>query len=323
MPKAVRQRHARPRRRRSRTLPTAAGRPEAAQAPRTGAHADLAAGPLSALAAALALGCVFTPPPPLPEELAEAEAEARARGGAGEDPGSELAEGPTTGAEPDPEAEVDPSIYAKGDPPQLGMTPAEMRAYATAQGDPEEGNFTLTEALQGLPAGGTLVAVFHTNAGDMKCELYETLTPGTVANFVGLARGLRPTLEPDSDAWSTKAFYDNVIFHRVIPGFMIQGGDPTGTGRGETGYVIPDEFMEELRHDRAGILSMANRGPGSGSGQFFITLGPTPHLDGKHTIFGACDDAAVDVAEHIAAKRGPGNRPTDPQVIETLEIRRE
>ncbi|MBL4685220.1 MAG: peptidylprolyl isomerase [Nannocystaceae bacterium] len=198
-----------------------------------------------------------------------------------------------------------------------------MRAYATAQGDPEGGDFTLSEALAGLPGGGTLVALFHTNAGEMRCELFETLTPATVANFVGLARGLRPTLSEDGTEWTHKPFYDGGIFHRVIPGFMIQGGDPTGTGRGETGYVIVDEFMDELEHDKAGMLSMANRGAGSGSGQFFITLGPTPHLNGKHTIFGHCDDAAVDVAEHIAAKRGPNDRPTDPQVIESLEILRE
>lgn len=217
-------------------------------------------------------------------------------------------------------AEVDPSLFAKGDPPGVGMTVAEMKAYAIAQGDPEEGEFTLDEALVGLPGDGTLTAIFHTNAGDMSCELYETLAPTTVANFVGLARGLRPTQDPTSKEWIAQPFYDGVVFHRVIPGFMIQGGDRTGTGRGETGYVIADEFLDELDHSGPGVLSMANRGPGTGSGQFFITLGPTPHLNGKHTVFGACDEPAIDVAEHIAAKRGPGDRPTDPQVIETLEI---
>jgi len=197
-----------------------------------------------------------------------------------------------------------------------------MRAYATAQGDPVGGEFNLADALEGLPAGGTLFAVFHTNTGDMRCELFESAAPTTVANFVGLARGLRPALD-EQGAWTRKPFYDGVEFHRVIPGFMIQGGDPSGTGRGETGFVIPDEFSDELSHDRPGILSMANRGPGSGSGQFFITLGPTPHLNGKHTIFGACDEAAVDTAEHIAATRGPGDRPTDPQIIKTLEIVRQ
>jgi len=271
-------------------------------------------------------GCVFTPPPPLPEELAEMEASERARAEA-------LAGGeafdPETGKPIDPNAKPDAGgggeemVFAKGDPPPLGMDPDQMKAYATAQGDPEGGDFTLSEALAGLPAGGTLQAVFHTNAGDIRCELYETLTPTTVANFVGLARGLRPTLDPETDEWVRRPYYDDVIFHRVIPGFMIQGGDPTGTGRGETGYVIADEFLAELLHDRPGILSMANRGPGSGSGQFFITLAPTPHLDGKHSVFGACDDDGIDVAEHIAAKRGPGDRPSDPQIIETIEIVRQ
>lgn len=271
------------------------------------------------------LGCIFTVPPPLPEELAELEASERARAGGangGEvseaDPEADPAQNVTAG---NPDASEDPADYAKGDPPLGGMSPAQMRAYATAQGDPEEGDFTLDEALDGLEEAGTLTAIFHTNAGEMTCELFETLAPGTVANFVGLARGLRPARDADG-AWVAKPYFDGVVFHRVIPGFMIQGGDPTGTGHGEVGYVIPDEFSDALRHDRAGILSMANIGPGTGTTQFFITLGPTPHLDDKHAIFGACDDAAVDVAEHIAAKRGPGDRPTDPQVIERLEITR-
>jgi peptidyl-prolyl cis-trans isomerase A (cyclophilin A) len=106
----------------------------------------------------------------------------------------------------------------------------------------------------------------------------------------------------------------------VIPGFMIQGGDPTGTGRGNAGYVIPDEFSPAVRHDRAGMLSMANRGPGTGSAQFFITLGPTEHLDDKHTIFGRCTEETVKLAESIAATRGPGDRPMDPQIVDAMLI---
>lgn len=271
--------------------------------------------------AAWGAGCVFTPPPPLPEELAQAEAdEAQRREGiAGGTPTDPDAAG--EGGQPE-SGEAPTAEYAAGDEPDLGMTPAQMRAYATAQGDPEGGDFTLAEALEGLDASGRLVAILHTNAGDIECTLHEGDTPLTVANFVGLARGLRPTRDEDTGAWTKRPYYDGVEFHRVIPGFMIQGGDPSGTGAGGTGYVIPDEFDDELVHDRAGMLSMANRGPGTGSGQFFITLAPTPHLDGKHTIFGECSDDAIDVAEKIAQTAGPGDRPRNPQVIQRVEIAR-
>jgi peptidyl-prolyl cis-trans isomerase A (cyclophilin A) len=274
--------------------------------------------------------CVFTPPPALPEELAEADkaqAERRAQVNAGE-PATPGASGEGGGAgQGGQPAGGDAAggaggaaVFAKGDPPDLGMTPEQMKAYATAQGDPEGGDFTLDEALAGLEGTGELFAELHTTAGVITCVLHEKATPGTVANFVGLARGSRPALDPDTGAWATSRYYDGVEFHRVIPGFMIQGGDPSGTGRGDTGYVIPDEITDDLHHDVAGVLSMANRGPGSGSGQFFITLAPTPHLDGLHTIFGQCDEPGISVAEKIAATRGPNDRPTTPQVIERVEI---
>ncbi|HEX9730621.1 MAG TPA: peptidylprolyl isomerase [Thermoanaerobaculia bacterium] len=114
-------------------------------------------------------------------------------------------------------------------------------------------------------------AVIRTNKGDIRLELYPDETPITVANFVNLAQ---------------RGYYDGVTFHRVIANFMIQGGDPTGTGRGGPGYHFEDELHPELRHDGAGFLSMANAGPGTNGSQFFITHGPTPHLDGKHTVFG-------------------------------------
>jgi len=275
--------------------------------------------------------CVFTPPPALPEELAKQEEEALERrqavnGGVSEDPemGSSQGSAPTAasdvaGAEggADPR---DPWGYAKGDMADLDMSPEQMRAYARAQGDPAGGLFTLKQALTDLPGRGQLWAELQTTQGMIRCRLFEDETPITVANFVGLARGLRPALDVDQETWVTRPFYDNVPFHRVIPGFMIQGGDPTGTGRGRTGYVIVDEFEEGLLHAEAGVLSMANRGPGTGAGQFFITLAPVPHLDGKHTVFGQCDEAGIEVAEKIAAMRGPGDKPRTPQVIEHLEI---
>ncbi|HFE45345.1 MAG TPA: peptidylprolyl isomerase [Nannocystis exedens] len=194
-----------------------------------------------------------------------------------------------------------------------------MKAFNTAQGDPKGGVFTLGEALEGLPDTGTLWVEFVTSRGVLSCELFEHEAPNTVANFVGLARGIRPFRR--GGEWVTGRYYDGVIFHRVIPGFMIQAGDPTGTGTGNPGYVIQDEIDPTHTHDDAGVLSMANRGPGTGGAQFFITLGPTPHLDGKHTVFGRCDEAGADLADDIAlVPRDPDDKPLEPEVIETVRI---
>jgi peptidyl-prolyl cis-trans isomerase A (cyclophilin A) len=268
---------------------------------------------------AVGSGCVFTPPPALPEELARKEAEEQARIAA------LAAETPAeTDGSATEQANAGPSdrVFADGDPPELGMSFADMQAYAAAQGDPEAGDFTLDEALVGIEGEGELWATLETTAGPIACLLFEAETPRTVANFVGLARGTRPSRDPASAEWKKVPFYDGTEFHRVIEGFMIQGGDPTGSGTGNAGYVLPDEFRPELRHDRAGLLSMANRGAGTGSSQFFVTLAPTPHLDDKHTIFGRCDAASIRVAEAIAAKRGPGDRPTEPQVISRVSVER-
>ena len=144
------------------------------------------------------------------------------------------------------------------------------------------------------------VAAFDTNMGKFKVELYTDLAPQTAGNFIDLVR---------------KGFYDGVIFHRVIDGFMIQGGDPTGTGRGGPGYTIPDEFGEGLKHDGPGVLSMANAGPNTGGSQFFITLVPTPWLDGRHAIFGHVIEG-MDVVEAIGhTKTGPGDRPVEDVVM--------
>ncbi len=121
------------------------------------------------------------------------------------------------------------------------------------------------------PVSKNRIAVIETSMGTMEFELYEDRTPVTTSNFIKLAK---------------QRFYDGLIFHRVVKGFVIQGGDPTGTGAGDAGYTIPDEIRPDLKHDSVGVLSMANRGPNTGSSQFFITLAAAPHLDGKHSVFG-------------------------------------
>ena len=179
---------------------------------------------------------------------------------------------------------------------------------------------------------GKLRAKIHTNMGALNCELYEKESPITVANFVGLARGLKAWTEPKIDrtkmppvsAGDVKVntpLYSGVICHRVIPNFMIQCGDPSGTGMGNPGYQIPDEFGAGLKHDKPGLLSMANAGPGTGGSQFFITEVPTPHLDNRHTIFGACEE--VETVKKIArVERGAMDKPVNDVIIEKIEIYR-
>ena len=149
------------------------------------------------------------------------------------------------------------------------------------------------------------VAVFNTNMGQFKVELYTDLAPKTAQNFIDLAR---------------REFYNGVIFHRVIDNFMIQGGDPTGTGMGGPGYKIDDEFGEGLKHDGPGVLSMANAGPNTGGSQFFVTLVPTPWLDGKHAIFGRVVEG-MEVVEAIGhVETGPQDRPAKEVVMESVVI---
>ena len=178
------------------------------------------------------------------------------------------------------------------------------------------------------PAAGASAeptAIIHTTAGDLHCTLFEKQTPVTVENFIGLASGTKDWKNPVSHA-SKKGvpLYDGTIFHRVIPNFMIQGGDPAGNGSGDPGYKFKDEFVATLTFDRPGRLAMANSGPGTNGSQFFITEVPTPHLNGRHTIFGQCDPAAVVLVKQIArmASDPNNNRPFHPVKITHIEIRR-
>lgn len=175
--------------------------------------------------------------------------------------------------------------------------------------------------LSAIEGDGQLYATFVTSMGEINCRLFEKETPITTANFVGLANGSKSFQVPNSEEIKRGNFYDGLVFHRVIPDFMIQGGCPLGQGIGGPGYNFADEIVEGLSHSKAGILSMANAGPGTNGSQFFITDAATPWLDGRHTVFGECEN--VDVVKAIAnAPRGRADMPNEPITIEQVRISR-
>ena len=169
-------------------------------------------------------------------------------------------------------------------------------------------------------------AILHTSAGDITVELFPNHAPNTVNNFVTLAKGEREWVDPTTGQKTSRPLYDGTIFHRVIPGFMIQGGDPLGTGTGGPGYQFNDEIHPELAFNEPYLLAMANAGKRMGKGtngsQFFITVVPTPWLQGKHTIFGkVADQASKDVVNAIiSVPTGANDRPASDVVIESVEI---
>jgi peptidyl-prolyl cis-trans isomerase A (cyclophilin A) len=165
-------------------------------------------------------------------------------------------------------------------------------------------------------------ATLKTNHGDIVVHLLPNHAPATVANFVGLAEGTKEYADPATGQKTTGRFYDGLTFHRVIEGFMIQGGCPLGTGTGGPGYTFKDEFHPELAFDRPYLLAMANAGPGTNGSQFFITVGPTTWLNRKHTIFGEVEDeSSRRVVDAIASlPTGRGDRPQEPVVIESVAI---
>jgi peptidyl-prolyl cis-trans isomerase A (cyclophilin A) len=185
--------------------------------------------------------------------------------------------------------------------------------------DPLKGVFTLEDATKGLTGKGKLVAEIKTDAGKLECELYDDRAPITVANFIGLARGLRPFKNPKGE-WTKAPGYDGTTFHRIIKGFMIQGGDPVGTGAGEPGYVIPDEVWDGAYHSERGLICMANRGPNTNGMQFFIMDGSAPHLDSGYTIFGKCGPESV--IEKIADSKVQGDRAENPPKIQKVTVKR-
>jgi peptidyl-prolyl cis-trans isomerase A (cyclophilin A) len=168
----------------------------------------------------------------------------------------------------------------------------------------------------------TTYATLHTNQGDIRIELFPNHAPKTVRNFVGLADGTQEWKDPRTGKAGEGALYTDVIFHRIIPGFMLQGGDPTGTGRGGPGYNFADEPHPELTFDRPYLLAMANAGPNTNGSQFFITVAPTTWLNFKHTIFGeVADQDSRDVVDAIAAvKTGGQDKPIVDVVITAIDI---
>ncbi len=217
----------------------------------------------------------------------------------------------------------------KPDKPDLEKVFAPPKCAEPDSEDPRGGKFSLEEALDGLTGEGNPVATLKTTMGTMTCELYADKAPNTVANFVGLARGLRDWWNPKTCQWVKKPFYDGLIFHRVIPQFMIQGGCPLGNGEGMPGYAFEDEFNKELRHDKPGILSMANAGPATNGSQFFILdkwsdeTGPPARLDDKHSVFGLCtpDDVVFKIAR-VPQTGKPHNRPMEDIIIKSITIMR-
>ena len=202
----------------------------------------------------------------------------------------------------------------------VGATSARAESEKDTVRGPEAAD--LGRATRGIEGKGSLLVTFETNHGKIRCELFDKHAPMTVANFVGLARGTKAFVDPKSGKTRRGVkFYDGVIFHRVIPNFMIQGGDRLGSGTGGPGYRFADEFHPDLKHDKPGVLSMANAGAGTNGSQFFITDKPTPHLDNRHTVFGHCAD--LDVIHRIARVRtARSDKPADDVIIKRVRFGR-
>jgi peptidyl-prolyl cis-trans isomerase A (cyclophilin A) len=169
---------------------------------------------------------------------------------------------------------------------------------------------------------GSLYATLKTSMGDIVVQLFDDKAPKTVANFVGLASGTKEWNDPKTGEKMKKPLYNGTIFHRIIPGFMIQGGDPLGSGMGGPGYRFEDEFHPDLRHTKGGILSMANAGPNTNGSQFFITLAPTLHLDNKHSVFGEVVKGQEVLVAIGNAPRDARDRPIKDVVLKEVVITR-
>ena len=171
--------------------------------------------------------------------------------------------------------------------------------------------------------GPGVYALFDTTQGNFTIKLYDDMAPNTVKNFIGLATGSKQWTHPTTnESFQDTPYYNGIIFHRVISGFMLQGGDPGGTGMGGPGYRFNDEFHPEARHSKAGILSMANAGPNTNGSQFFVTLRPTPHLDNVHSVFGEVVDGMDVVMAIGSVPTGARDRPIEDVVMNNVTIQR-
>src|SRR6266536_2876463 len=181
---------------------------------------------------------------------------------------------------------------------------------------------SITFAGEAQDKKGPVYATLKTSMGDIVIQLFEDKAPKTVANFVDLASGTKEWTDPKTGTKVKRPLYNGTIFHRVIPGFMIQGGDPLGNGRGGAGYNFEEEFHPDLRHNKAGILSMANAGPNTNGSQFFITHQATPNLDGRHSVFGEVVKGQEVVVAIGNVSRDPRDRPIKDVVIKEIVITR-
>lgn len=256
--------------------------------------------------------------------------------GAGEQAGAtgETAEGTAGGAgarRPPPigtTEEGEQIVFGPGVPTSRREAYREDRLVRTPNApDPDGGHFTLEQAVEGMPIDGELVAEINTDFGTIFCDLHADRVPNTVAHFIGLARGRRAWWDPRAGQWRRTPYYRGLEFHRVIPGYMIQGGDSLADGSGTIGVTIPYEPHETLSHDRIGMLALATSGdpidPDSGGGQIYITDGPAPQLDGTATIFGTCrPDHVISEIARVPQSGSPDNRPLTPIRMARVLIQR-
>ena len=211
-----------------------------------------------------------------------------------------------------------PSVPAQTPAPSPATPPATTPQNPPALPDAPSAT---AQTVQAATPTGALV-LFDTTVGRLTCQFFSNEAPETVANFTGLATGSKSWTDPATQQRMTgKPLYDGTQFHRVIPGFMVQGGDPLANGTGDTGYYLPDEISPALRFDVPGRLAMANSGPNTNSSQFFITLAAQPQLNGHYSIFGQCDPAAVTLANTIAnVQRDPMDKPYSPILVNKVTI---
>ena len=210
------------------------------------------------------------------------------------------------------------ALAQQSTPPASAPAPPSQAAPAAPPALPDSPDLTIKPAAQ--PTGP--IAVFDTSMGQMRCQLFSKEAPEAVANFTGLATGTKDWTNPATHAKEHGVpLYNGTTFHRVIPGFMIQGGDPVGDGTGDPGYMFADEVSSELTFNVPGRLAMANSGPNTNGSQFFITEQAYPALDGKYTIFGQCDDGSVTVEKSIAqVERDSSDKPLAPVTLTRVTI---